>query len=47
MYHRIKSQGVSDVKQKEDKYSRFDYSKISVNFTSGTIGGEGNMKDSR
>lgn len=47
LYHRIKSQNVSNVKQKEDKYSRFDYSKVSVNFTSGIIGGEGNMKDSR
>ena len=47
LYHRIKSQNVSNVKQREDKYSRFDYSKVNVNFTSGIIGGEENMKDSR
>lgn len=44
---KIVSHCVSNVKQKEDKYSRFDYSKISVNFISGIIGVEGNMKDCR
>jgi hypothetical protein len=38
---------VSNVKQSEDKFIRFDYSKVIINFTSGIIGGEGNMKDCR
>lgn len=47
VYCRIKYQEVSTVKQREDKNSRFDYSKVRVNFISGIIGVEGNMKDSR
>lgn len=47
MYRRIKSLIVSNIKQSEDKYTRFDYSKLKINFTSGIIGVEGNMKDSR
>lgn len=47
LHHSIKSQNVSNVKQREDKYSRYDYSKVSVNFNSAIIGEEGNIKDSR
>lgn len=47
LHHKIKCHNVSNVKQKEDRYLRFDYSKISVNVTSGIIGIEGNMKDCR
>lgn len=45
--HRVKFQEVSNVKGREDKYSRFDYSKVRVDCSSTIIGVEGNMKDSR
>lgn len=47
MYHKLKYQTVSNVKQREDKYSRVDYSKTSFNPPSGLVGIEGNMKDCR
>lgn len=47
LYRKIKFQDISNVKQKEDKYSRFDYSKLRVDILSGITGVEGNMKDCR
>jgi hypothetical protein len=47
MYHKLKYQNVSTLKQREDKYSRFDYSKTSINIPSGLVGIEGNIKDCR
>lgn len=47
LHHKIKSHFVSNIKQKEDKYSRFDYSKNTAELVSGIIGTEGNMKDCR
>lgn len=47
LHHKTKSHWVSNIKQKEDKYSRFDYSKNNADLVSGIIGVEGNMKDCR
>lgn len=47
MFYKGKKQDVSIVKQREDKYSRFDYGKFRVDMASGIIGQEENIKDSR
>lgn len=47
MYYKGKRTKVSDVKQYEDKGTRFDYEKFRVDFQSSLIGSEENIKDSR
>lgn len=47
MYNNNKKYEVSKAKQKEDKYLRFDYNKILIDFPSGIRGNKTNMEDSR
>jgi hypothetical protein len=47
LYYKDKRPEVSSVKQREDKYSRFDYGKVRVDFSSGLVGENQNIKDSR
>lgn len=47
MYSKIKKTDVSGVKQSEDKYTRYDYGKTRVDFSSGLRGEKDNFKDSR
>ncbi|EYE88105.1 hypothetical protein Q428_09815 [Fervidicella metallireducens AeB] len=47
MFNDAKKQDVSIVKQREDKYSRYDYGKVRVDFSTGFVGESDKIKDSR
>jgi hypothetical protein len=47
LYHKTKRQQVSTMNQKEDKNTRFDYGKTRVDFSSGIVGENENIRDSR
>lgn len=47
MYYKRKKHDVSSVKQSEDKYTHYDYGKVHVDYSSGLIGENENIKDSR
>lgn len=47
MFNNAKKQAVSTVKQREDRFSRYDYGKVRVDMASGLIGENENIKDSR
>lgn len=47
MFNDNKRQDVSNVKQKEDKFLRYDYGKVKVDFSSGIIGENEKIRESR
>jgi hypothetical protein len=47
MYNNNKKYEVSKAKQKEDKYLRFDYDKVLIDFPSMIRGNKTNIEDSR
>jgi hypothetical protein len=47
LYSKFKKNDMSGVKQNEDKYSRFDYGKVRVDFSSGLVGEKEKIKEIR
>jgi hypothetical protein len=47
LFYKGKHIDVSNIKQKEDKYERFDYGKVRVDYSSLIVGENENIKDSR
>ncbi|SKA79637.1 hypothetical protein SAMN05443428_103103 [Caloramator quimbayensis] len=47
MFYKIKRQDILNLKQQEDKDIRYDYGKVRVDVSSGLIGENEKIKDSR
>ncbi|MCX7883774.1 MAG: hypothetical protein N2448_01880 [Caloramator sp.] len=47
MFYKSKRQDISNLKQIEDKSLRYDYDKVRIDFSSGLIGENEKIKDSR
>ncbi|WP_168190152.1 hypothetical protein [Caloramator sp. E03] len=47
MFYKSKRQDISNIKQIEDKNSRYDYGKVKVDLASGLVGDNEKIRDSR